>query len=206
MNLSKWLARGTKVSIGGKDFVLMPLPLKKLYDVWEWLEQSCRETIEDALEEMKTSTTPPNPLELIGRVLRKVDMVDVIYMLLTMSKNPETKQPINDVTKEFLGEYLDVPAAKDLAVKFVEVNQLEDIVKNLQRLPIAQKVTELLQTTLGLPFLSSLQPSTDSRQEESEGTQSHKSSAISKPDTKEGLEESPLQEEKQKETNKPLVM
>jgi hypothetical protein len=211
MSLQKWLGKGKRVSIGGKEFLVMPLPLKTLYDVWDWLEQNCKDTIQEVLEEMKTSTTAPNALELIGRVLRRVNLVDVAHHVLTITKNPETGKPLNEVSKEFLMEYLDLPSSKEFAVVFVEVNQLEDMIKNLQRLPIAQKVMDLVQTTLGLPFLNLLQQNMDSLQQKSGSSPSNKSDSISGAGTT-AEPESPLTTKKPSETQgeqnpkEPLVM
>jgi len=208
MSLEIWLARGREVRIGGRKLRLMPLPLSRLHVVGNWLNENCREVVRDLIATQTTQT--PDPFAMITQVLLRVDVAEVAYQLFSTSKDPETGKPINEgLTKEFFEEYLDVPAAHELFKIFIEVNEVPDLLKNLQRLPMVQALTEISMTTLGLPYLSSLRLSTASTQRKSEGSQSLKSTdslegaTTGTPET--GNSNLSLKELEEKQQRKPLL-
>ena len=179
MSLDKWLARGKPIMIGGREFLVMPLPLTRLHELGIWLETNCKEVVREFFADAKAEK--PNPLVMVSKVLMRVDTAEVIHNLLITPKNPETREPINSVTLDFISEYLDVPSAHEFYTAFVEVNDLESLLKNLQRLPIVKNLMEAASLTFGIPFLSSLEQSTVSHQKRSEGLPSRKSTATSAP-------------------------
>lgn len=184
MSLDVWLRKGEKVQIGGRELILMPLPLSRLVEIGHWLEENCNEVVQDVIEELRGGKEAPNPLGLVTKVLLKVNTSQVAMEIFARSRKPGTKELLNtDLTVEFFEEYLDTPAAQELFRKFIKVNQLEDLIKNLWSLPIVKKVIEAGALVYGIPFLSSLQQSTDSVQSKSEGSHSHKSMDTSQPAT-----------------------
>jgi hypothetical protein len=178
MSLEKWLARGRKIMIGGKEFILMPLPLKRLYEVGVWLSENCNDVVQEVLASKNIKNI--NPMDMATKVLLRVDMSVIAYDLLIRAKNPETGKSINDgLTREFLDEYLDTVAAQEFVKTFVEINELPNLIKNLQRLPVVQELMEIASSTFGRPYLNSLLPNTDSTQTLSEGSRSPKSTDTS---------------------------
>lgn len=184
MSLDLWLKKGSKVMVGGRELILMPLPLAKLVSIGHWLEENCNEVVQEILEEIRKGKETPNPLALVTKVLLRVDMAETALLLFEFPKDPLSRKHINtDLTKEFFEEYLDIPTSQELFRKFVEINQLEELLKNLQSLPLAKKLIEVWTLAYGIPYLSSLQPNMGSVQEKSEGSLSHKSTATSEPAT-----------------------
>jgi hypothetical protein len=189
MSLDVWLKRGKTVNVGGRDLVMLPLPVTRLFKVMYWLEENANDVIRDTIQTTEPGKVP-NPMVLVTRVLAKVDMSQVIFDVLIYPKNPDTKKPINEgLTKEFVEEYLDIPTANALVKAFVQLNEIEDIIKNLQSLPVVKKLMEAASLTFGIPYLSSLQQSTGSAQTQSEGSRSLKSTDTLEPDIieKQGL-------------------
>jgi hypothetical protein len=188
MSLDVWLSRGKKVNIGGRDLIMMPLPLSKLVAIGNWLEETCNDVVADILGEIRKGKEAPNPLALVTKVLLRIDMSQTALIIFESPKDPLTRSPVNkDLTREFFEEYLDIPTSKDLFLKFIEINQIEDLIKNLQSLPMAKKLIEIWTLTFGIPYLSSLQQSMVSPQDKLEGSLSHKSTDTLTPATSEEL-------------------
>jgi len=180
VSLDTWLKKSVKVEVGGRELFLAPLPLARLVEIGHWLEDNCNEVVQDVLDEMKVSKETPNPLSLITKVLLRVNMSDVSMQLFARAKKPGGNELLNsDLSKEFFDEYLDIPTVKEIFEKFVAVNQLEDLIKNLYRLPIVKKVMEAGLLTYGIPYLNSLPQSMDSAPVKSEGSLSPKSTTTS---------------------------
>jgi hypothetical protein len=174
--LQLWLARGRKISIGGRELLLMPLPLSRLADLGDWLEKNSNDVVQEAIAAMSTSDKVPNPLELITSVLLRIDTAAIAYEIFTAVKHPETGKSVNeDLTIQFFQDYLDVVVGKEVVLNFIEVNQLDDLIKNLSRLPTVKKLFEIVSTSIGLPYLNSLHQSMASTPSPSEGTHSPKS-------------------------------
>lgn len=211
MSLAVWLGHGKKVNIGGRDFLLLPLPLKRLHEIGKWLEENCNEVVQEVLATARNKKEAADPFGMVTKVLLRVNANQIVYELLAAPKNPETGQPINDITKEFVDEYLDPISAQEFFKTFVSVNDLDNLIKNLRRLPMVEKLLEVASSTFGLPYLSSLLPSTASAQSKSEGSPSPKSTVMSMPgtsDTQEGgkTETSPApQEEESKPPKKEMI-
>lgn len=180
MSLDVWLKKGEKIQIGGRELILMPLPLSRLVEIGHWLEENCNGVVQDVIEDLRGGKEAPNPLGLVTKVLLRANTSEVALELFSRSRKPGTKELLNkDLDKEFFDEYLDTPTAQELFRKFIKVNQLEDLIKNLWSLPIVKKVIEAGTLAYGIPFLNSLQQSTDSVQKKSEGSHSHKSTDTS---------------------------
>jgi hypothetical protein len=178
-----WLARGKKINIGGRELTLMPLPLSRLVQIGHWLQDNCNAVVQEVLYEMKAGGDAPNPLALVSRVLLRVDISEVALELFSIPKDAEGK-PLNpNLSKEFFSENLDIPTAHELYNKFVELNQLESLVKNLQSLPVVRKILDAAMTTFGIPYLNSLPLSTNLDQKTSEGSPIPKSTDTLEPTT-----------------------
>ena len=174
---------------------MMPLPLSRLYSIGTWLETNATDVIKETIAATRSGEVP-NPMTLVARVLLRVDVSELVLNILTLPKNPETGKQINEgLTREFFDDYLDVPTAQDLFKQFIELNDLENLIKNLQSLPVVKKLMEASSLTFGIPFLSSLQQSTDSTQNKSEGSHSPKSTDSSTPTTVESLEKTNLSQQ-----------
>lgn len=178
MSLEIWLATGRDVVIGGRTFKLMPLPLRHLNTLGKWLEGNCNDLVKQVIASAKTAQEI-NPFGMVTEILLRIDVNELIYQMLTQAKDPETREPINVVTKDFIDEYLDPMSAQKFVETFIEVNDLHELIKNLRRLPILQKLMDAALSTFGLPYLSSLQPNTVSAQKLSEGSPTPKSSSTS---------------------------
>src|SRR5271170_4508801 len=178
MSLEVWLASGQKVKIGGKEFMLTPLPLRHLVALGKWLEENCNDVVKGVIAQAKASTEM-NPFGMVTEILLRVNLNDIIFMLLSKPKDPDTGEPINKITKEFVDDYLDTVSARSFIQAFITVNDLEELIKNLRRLPIIEKLMDAAMSTFGLPYLNSLQPNTDLTQSTSEGSPSLKSTATS---------------------------
>ncbi len=154
---------------------MMPLPLKRLYSVGGWLEKNANEVIRETIAGMKEKN-PPNPITLVSRVLARVDVSQLLCDIFSMPKDPETGKQLNpDLTKGFFDEYLDVPTGHKLFLDFVEINDVEQLIKNLQSLPAVKRLMEAGSLAFGIPFLNTLQQNTDSAQMKSEGSPSPRS-------------------------------
>lgn len=188
MSLEKWLSTGKKVSVGGRELIMMPLPLRKLHGLGVWLETTTREQF---LSRLKEPDALQDPFIVLKEILVKVDLSD-LCMEIFSTKDPAGKLINEGISEEFFDEYLDAPTVKNLVKAFVEVNEIEEIIKNLSSLPIVKGMVEAMSLTFGLPFLKSLLPSTDSAQTQSEGSLSRRSTDTSRPDGKD-TQENPSQ-------------
>lgn len=178
MSLEKWLARGRKITIGGREFTMMPLPLKRLHEVGIWLTENCNDVVQEVLSARELKAV--NPMDMATKVLLRVNVSEIVFDLLSKPKNPDTGESINTgLTLEFIDEYLDPPTAQEFVTKFVEINELSNLVKNLRRLPVVQQLMDVASSTFGLPYLNSLLPNTDSTPTLSEGSHSPKSTVTS---------------------------
>lgn len=175
MSLEVWLKKGKSITVGGRELLMMPLPLTKLFSIGSWLEENSNEVIHETIK----STEPgkvPNPLVLVTKVLNKVDTSELALTIFSYPKNPETGELLNKgLSKQFFDDYFDIPTAHEAYKLFVELNQLEELIKNLQSLPVIKKLMEAASLTFGIPYLSSLQQNMDSTQSASEGSRSRKS-------------------------------
>ena len=189
MSLEVWMKKGTKITVGGRELILLPLPLSNLIAIGHWLEDNCNDVVQEIVVDLKKGEQAPNPFSLIAKVLLRVNVSQIALVMFDSPKDPLTKKKLNDgLTVEFFEEYLDIPTAHELFNKFVEINQLEDLIKNLSRLPLVKKLIEAGTLAYGIPFLNSLQPSTVSAPKESEGSLSHRSMDTSTPATSEEQE------------------
>ena len=161
----------------------MPLPLAKLISVIAWLEENANDVVLEVVKSGQPNNIP-NPMVLITKVMSRVNFPEVVYDVFSYPKDPDTKEPINKkISKEFFEEYLDIPTAHHLVKEFAAINQVEELIKNFQSLPITKKAMEAVSIMFGIPYLNSLQQNTVSTQTPSEGSQSHKSTDTSKPIT-----------------------
>lgn len=189
MSLEVWLKTGRKVTVGGRELTMMPLPLRRLYSVGSWLENNATDVVKETIAATNEGEVP-NPMVLVARVLMRVDVAELAYAIFSLPKDPETGEQINKgLSKEFFDDYLDTPTAQKLFKEFIEINDLESLIKNLQSLPVVKKLMEASSLTFGIPFLSSLQQSTASTQNKPEGSPSPKSTDSSTPITEESLEQ-----------------
>lgn len=188
MSLDAWLSRGKKVQIGGRELTMMPLPLSRLVGIGHWLEENCNDVVQEILSDMRSGKAAPNPLGMITQVLLRVDLSETALMIFGLPKDNDGN-PINkNLTKQFFEDYLDIPTAHDLFNVFIEVNDLPNLVKNLQSLPIVKQVMEAWTLTFGIPFLTSLHQNTDLAQKTSGGSPTLKSTDMSMPNTSERQE------------------
>lgn len=169
--------------------MLMPLPLNRLHSVLKWMETNSVDVIREVVAASEENTVP-NPMMLVARVLLRVDVPEVAFNIFSGPKDPETGEQINKgLSKEWFEEYLDAPTAKMCFEKFVEINDIENLIKNLQSLPVVKKLMEVSSLTFGIPFLNSLRQSTDSAQTKPEGSPSLKSTDSLTPITDGNLEQ-----------------
>src|SRR5579885_1669377 len=135
MALDVWLKRGKTVNVGGKDLYMMPLPIKKLFAIGYWIEENSKDVIQEAINNFEPGQQL-NPLVLVVRVLSKIDVSHLAYQIFSIPKDPITKEQVNkDISVEFFEDYLDIPTAHLVAKTFIELNDVEEIIKNLQSLP-----------------------------------------------------------------------
>lgn len=187
MSLDVWIKKGKKVTVGGRELTMMPLPLTRLFKIVGWLEENSNDVIKSALD--RESKEIPNPMVLIVRVFNKIDLSEVALDIFSFPKDPDTGEQINkNLTKEFFDIYLDIPTAHTLVKMFGQLNEVEEIIKNLQSLPIVKGVLEMMSPIFGIPFLNSLQQNMGSHQSKPEGSHSLKSTDSSTPVNIEGLE------------------
>lgn len=194
MSLDVWLRTGRQVEVGGKKLWMLPLPLSMLYPVFGWLEKNATDVVNDFVKNAGKEKAP-NPLVLVTRVLSKVDIPTVAVSIFSFPKNPETGKRLNsclnkpwwkfwvkqsDWSKKFFDQYLDIPTSQKLLQTFTELNDLPNLIKNLQSLPVTQKVMEAASLTFGIPYLNSLLQSTGLAQSKLEGSQSRKSTDLPK--------------------------
>lgn len=173
--LELWLQQGREIRIGPKTFTLLPTPIAKLQGIQNWLDDTTKGVLLQALKDEDT----PSPWGLVANVLMQVDVYD-LCMKIFERKHPETGEPINKgLTRKYLEEYLDTPTTRQIILAFIEINELEEALKNLQSLPVVGSLMEALKTTFGLPFLKHLQQNTDSLPKTSEGSVSPSSDNIS---------------------------
>lgn len=178
MSLEVWLASGRKVTVGGRELLMMPLPIRRLHGLGNWLEESTKQIL---LEKLKTDEVVKDPFVIVKEVLLKVDLS--LLCMTIFDRKDFDGNPLNErLTKDFFDEYLDTPTIQVIVKTFIEVNQVEDLIKNLSSLPVVRKVMEAMSLTFGLPFLNSLRPSTASPQNKSEGSLSRKSTDTSTPE------------------------
>lgn len=199
MSLEVWLQLGKPVTIGGKEMLVMPLPLPRLREAIVEFDKRIWEMFKEMRED-KVET--PNLMQFIVDIINSFDTTELAYKLLTIPKNPETNRPVNDVTKEFLDEYLDIPSMRKLMVTFVEVNEIEGLIKNLQSLPMLKKLMEAATTTYGVKFLNFLQQNTASNLGRSQNSLSPRSTDTSVPDTTGTPESGPEQKRTETEEEK----
>lgn len=187
-SLDVWLKSSRKVTVGGRELFMMPLPLTKLYAIGRWLELNANDVVKETI----TATEPgeiPNPMVLVARVLLKVDVNEIALQIFSLPKNPDNGEQVNKgLTKEFFDDYFDMPTAQLVFKEFVELNDIGNLIKNLQSLPVVKKLMEASSLTFGIPFLNSLRLSTDSNPNKLEGSPSPKSTDLS-PQTTEGSSE-----------------
>lgn len=175
MSLEIWLKRGQKVTVGGRDLYLMPLPLQRLYGIGEWIEEQSKGVLNEAVAEIEPGKSI-NPLVIISKVMAKIDVSELAVIIFALPKDPETGKPINPpLTKEWCDSYIDIPTAHELFMKFIAMNQLEELIKNLRSLPVVKRLMEAADLTYGIPFLNSLPRNTDLNQTQLGGSLSHKS-------------------------------
>lgn len=173
--LELWLQQGRPIPIGPKEFFLFPTPLAEFSKVQKWIDGTTKDMLIKALEEKDT----PSPWGLIADVLKQADVYELCLSLFS-TRHPETDEPINKgLTREYLEKYLDTPTTQKIILAFIEINDLGEALKNLQRLPMVGSLMEALKTTFGLPFLTHLAANTDSLTGKSEGSVSPKLSNTS---------------------------
>jgi hypothetical protein len=190
--LEIWLQQGKEIQVGPKTLLLLPTPLFKLRGVTRWLDDTTKGVL---LEAMKTGDKDLSPWGIMAGVVREVDVPELCVRIFER-KNPQTGEPINStwkpyvpwiprwgrwipLDKAFFEEYLDTPTARRIVLAFIEVNDLEEALKNLQSLPVVSNLMEVLKSTFGLPFLTYLAKSTGSSPGTSEGSAFPKSSSTS---------------------------
>lgn len=192
--LELWLQEGRKIRIGPKEFYLMPMPLSKFRYFRDWLDTTTKDVILQALKEEKN----PGPWSLVIDVVKQVDIYDFILKAFDR-KDPDTGEPINKgLNREYLEEYLDTPTTRKIIFTFIEVNDLEEALKNLQRLPMVNQILEAVKQTFGLPFLKHLDMNMASVQPTLEGSASPKSASTSEAASEGTPESGPQQEEQSK--------
>lgn len=194
--LELWLQKGKPINIGPKEFLLFPLPLTEIGKVQGWIDGTTKDVLLEAMKEEKT----PSPWGLIADVLKQVDVYELCLTVFG-TRHPETDEPINKgLTREYLEKYLDTPTTQKIILTFIEINELEEAIKNLQRLPMVGSLMEALKSTFGLPFLTHLATSTDSLPGTSEGSVSPKSSNTSGDATGDTPANGPLEESRDLKT------
>lgn len=173
--LELWLQQGRPINIGPKEFILFPTPLTELSKVQKWIDGTTKDMLLEALKDEKT----PSPWGLIADVLKQADVYELCLNMFS-TRHPETDEPINkELTRVYLERYLDTPTTQKIVLTFIEINDLGEALKNLQRLPMVGSLMEALKSTFGLPFLTHLATSTDSPLGTSGGLVSPKSSNTS---------------------------
>lgn len=180
MSLEIWLASGKTVIIGGKDFVMMPFPLGRLRSVMDGLQKEVEQTLRESAKKQDAGSF--DPFEFIAEVLRRIDAVKVVYNILSEPRDPFSGEKVNpNLDSEFIEIYLDLPTLRKLIVTFVEVNELEETLKNLQSLPGIKALLDSTATIFGVGLLSTLQPSMGSVPSRSDDSPSLKSMPTSEP-------------------------
>jgi len=180
MSLAIWLKVGQKVTVGGRELYMMPLPLRKLYGIGDWIEEQSKGVLSEVASDVSPGKSI-NPLVIISKVMTKIDVSELAVIIFNFPKDPDSGNLINPPTdKAFFDEYLDIPTAHQLFIKFIEMNQLEELVKNLRSLPVVKKLMEAASLTYGIPFLNSLPNATTSNRTQLEGSQSPKSTNSSR--------------------------
>lgn len=191
MGLEVWLKSGKKVTIGGRELWLMPLPLTRLYSIGSWLETNATEVLKEAVAQTKAGEVP-NTMALVAKILLRVDVAELAFTIFNNPKDPETRERVNKgISKEFFEDYLDLKNAHTLFMEFVQLNDIENLIKNLQSLPMVKKLMEASSLTFGIPFLNSLPQSIASAQIRSEGSRSHRSTDTLMPLSEENLDQNP---------------
>lgn len=178
--LQDWLETGKPVKIGGREFILVPVPFSRLKNVAKRVEDRVSTEYREILRK------PAEKVDLPGFIqgfVKTIDFVDLIYHLLADPKNPEDGTPVNaEVSKEFIDNYLDTPTLRRFILTFIQVNELEETLKNLCGLPGVKEAVEGLMATFGLALLNSLRTSTVSPLDRSQPSPFPKSTDTS-PDT-----------------------
>jgi hypothetical protein len=180
-NIDVWLSRGKKVELGGRELTMMPLPLSKLRGVQAVLEEKIYERTHELVEDQKRS---PDAMQFIADILKSMDFVDMTYHILADPKRPDDSGPINPgLTKQFVEDYLDTPTLRKLVLTFIEVNELEEVVKGFMSLPGVTKLVEVLMTTFGTTFLASFSRNSISTAGRSQNSPIHSSQDTLQPTT-----------------------
>lgn len=155
--LELWLQQGKPINIGPKEFLLFPTPLAEFSKVQKWIDGTTKDMLIEALKNQET----PSPWGLIADVLKQADVYDLCLGVFA-TRHPDTDEPINKgLTREYLEKYLDTPTTQKIIFAFIEINDLGEALKNLQRLPMVGSLMEALKSTFGLPFLTHLAANTD---------------------------------------------
>lgn len=180
MSLEIWLASGKTVTIGGKEFTMMPFPLGRLRSIMDGFQKEVEQTLQESAKKQDAGSF--DPFKFIAEVLRRIDAVKVVHNILAEPKDPFSGEKVNpDLNVEFIETYLDLPTLRKLIVTFVEVNELEETLKNLQSLPGIKALLDSTATIFGVGLLSTLQPNTGSVPSRSDDSPSLKSMPISEP-------------------------
>jgi len=155
-SIDTWLASGMKVAIGGRELVMMPLPLSYIHRLLEGFQKGVLKSL-GALDVQKGGNAL---MELIQGTLSNLDISGTCFELFSFPKHPGTKTPLNaDISKEFFEDYLDTPTLRRIIQTFIKANELEETLKNLQSLPGVQAMVTALTVTLGQEYLNSVQAS-----------------------------------------------
>lgn len=160
---------------------MMPLPLSRLRKIQAAIEEKVYERTRDMVADQEKT---PDLMRFIADILKSLDFIDICYRVFADIKDPDTHESVNkDLTKEFFEEYLDTPTLRRCVMTFVEVNELEEVVRNFRLLPGVDKLIEILTTTFGMTLLSSLPLSTSSALGRSQSSPSPSSSDTSQQTT-----------------------
>ena len=178
MSIETWLATGKKAPLGPMDVYVMPLPLDKLREIAVVLQEKVHEELVTILKKQQEA---PDAFMFIGEVLGKIDAVDIVYSLLSEPAYPDGKAVNKDLTRDHVKRYLDAPTIRGLFNVFVEVNELEELIKNLQSLPWASHLWEALTMTFGISLSNFLLPNMGLLPGKLESSLSHKSTGTSEP-------------------------
>lgn len=174
--LEIWLAQGKEIQVGPKTLLLLPTPIVKFRNVTRWIDETTKGVLLDALKNGDKDLTP---WKIMADVVREVDVAE-LCMRIFERENPQTGEAINaGIDKKFFEDFLDTPTTQRIIKTFIEVNDFEEAIKNLQRLPMVQSLLEVLKSSFGLPFLTSLVQNMDSNLGTLEGLPSLKSSTTS---------------------------
>jgi len=157
--LDIWLETGRKVRIGGRELWMVPLPLGRLKKALEAFDERTKGMIKDFVTEANQGKM--DVVKFTMSVLNTYNSTDLVYEILMYGKDPDTGKPLNeDLTKEWIEDNLDIPSLRRLIVDFVEVNEIEEVLKKAADLPSVGIMIQAMTMTYGLGFLKSSQAST----------------------------------------------